>query len=88
MSKMCTLTLSQFFDEQAELYFDKKPNAKNIDNKQFNALLYIVKEKKCGVRATFLVDFANCLQLFSDLLRKVDPHYDKSKRTHLGRQIS
>lgn len=88
MSKMCTLTLSQFFDEQAELYFDKKPNAKNIDNKQFNALLYIVNEKKCGVRATFLVDFANCLQLFSDLLRKVDPHYDKSKRTHLGWQIS
>ena len=48
MNKMCTLTLSQIFLMNRQNYnFNKKPNAKNIDNKQFNALPDIVKEKKC-----------------------------------------
>ena len=57
----------------------KKSDAKNGDNKGFNAFLDIVKEKKFGVQATSLVDFTRYLQLFSDLLLEVDPHYNKNK---------
>ena len=53
----------------------KKSDAKNGDNKGFNALL----DMEFGVQATSLVDFTRYLQLFSDLLLEVDPHYNKNK---------
>ena len=66
-------------------YVNPKPNASHRDNQQFNALVALVKQKKWGVRPTLLGDFTKCLQLFSELLWEVDPHYEKIKGRGVGR---
>ena len=60
-------------------YVSLKENAGHRDVQQFNAIVSLVKDKKCGVRPTSLDDFTVCLESFSKLLWELDPHYYKFK---------
>ena len=60
-------------------YVSPKEHSTHQDVQQFNAIVSLVKDKKCGVRPTSLDDFTVCLQLFSKLLWELDPHYYKFK---------
>ena len=69
--------MTNFLMNRQNRYVNNKYNGKNCNNKQSNALLDIVKDKKYDVWATFLVDFTKFLLLYFGIL--VDLQYDKSK---------
>lgn len=52
-------TITNFLMNRYNCCANKKSNAKNCDNIQFNAILDIIKEKKWGVPATSLADLQN-----------------------------
>ena len=77
-------TITIFLMNRQNSYVNPKPNTRHRDNQQFNIFVALAKEKKWGDRPTSLDDFTKCLQLFSELLWEVDPHYEKIK-TCVGR---
>ena len=76
-------TITNFLMSRQNHYVPPKPHSEKRDIQQFNALVTLVKDRKFGVRATSLDDFAECLRLLSALLWEVDPHYHKI-RSHGG----
>ena len=76
--------MTNFLMNRQNSYVNNKYNGKNCNNKQSNALLDIVKDKKYDVWETFLVHFTKFLLLCFGLLWEVDLQYDKSK-SHTSR---
>ena len=53
-----------------------KPNAKKMNDKQFNEVIPILKIRKCGVKGTNLDDYSNMITTVS-VMGKIDQHYEK-----------
>ena len=70
-------SVTNFLINRRGFYVQAKKESTHRDIKQFNAAL--AKEKKWAVRAPELDDFTECVQLFSELLWEVDPHFAKNQ---------
>ena len=55
-------TITNALMNRQNSYVSPKENTTHRDVQQFNAIVSLVKDKKCGVRPTSLDDFAACLQ--------------------------